>query len=136
MSEEKIKRIVFGTPNFTRRCVVCIIISKGVEELEKDFIYKFERPLLEKLEEIRDRKILEGKESYRLFAFNGKIKIKLYFEKLNAFKLEQWGVPKPPIPLTDNNAFFISCTLNNEDDYEEYRNSLNNNSSWSWSTND
>jgi len=134
-NNEKTIRAVFGSPKIQRRCIVCIVISKGVEELDDGFIYKFEGPLLDKLDEIREKRLLENKESYRLFAFNGKVKLKLHFEKLTDFKLEQWGVPKPPIPLTDNNAFFVSCTLNSEDDYEEYRNERNG-SSWSWSTND
>ena len=133
---ETIKRAAFGNPSFKRKCIVCIIISQGVNEIGNgiDFIREFEGPLLEKLEEIRDQKILHETESYRLFATNKDgLRLKIYFEKLSYFKLEQWNVPRPPIPITDNNAFFVSVTLPNENDYEEYSN--RNGSSWSWSSN-
>ena len=137
MSNEQLtRRIVFGTPNFKRKCVVCIIVSEGVEQLSddvSDFIREFEPSLLDKLDLIREKRILDNQDSYRVFAFNGKVKLKIYFEKLTYFKLEQWGIPYPPLPITDNNAFFISVTLLNEDYYENYRN--NNGNNWSWSTN-
>lgn len=133
---ETIRRVAFGSPSFKRKCIVCIIISQGVNEIGNgiDFIKEFEGPLLDKLEEIRDQKILHETESYRLFASSKDgLRLKIYFEKLNYFKLEQWNVPRPPIPITDNNAFFVSVTLPNENDYEEYSN--RNGSSWSWSSN-
>lgn len=132
---ETIKRACFGSPIFRRKCIVCVIISKGVFEITNDpnfeFIREFEKPLVDKLEELRDKKTLEEPDSsHQMFAVNKDgIRLKIIVEKLSYFKLSQMGIPDPPVPLTNNNAFFVVITLPNEEYYESQQ-------SWSWSNHD
>ena len=103
------------------------MISNGVNDL--NIVDSIENSLVNKLDELRDRKALEEGAVHQTSVSNknGDIHLKVFVEKLTYFKLEQLNIPRPPVPITDHNAFFVSLSLPNEDDYEE-----NSRQSWSW----
>jgi hypothetical protein len=115
---------------FKRKILVAFVVSKKVYNLliqDRDFFVRVQDVVLLKLDALKRNNVLqnENDDCKKLFltgsTSDGKtLKMKINFEKLDEFKLSKLRIPNPPIPMTPNNAFFVSITMLSENDYEEF----------------